>query len=461
MHAFLLKPAPAATTAGRPVMYDGASARAGLRRTARSILRAAGVLLLLGASACGRSSTPDVPVASLDGEGTAPYLLLVSFDGFRHDYLSRGLTPAFDRLAAAGGQAASLVPAFPSKTFTNHYTIATGLYADRHGIVSNRFYDPDRREWYRRSDQTGVGDASWYGGEPIWVTAARQGVRAATMFWVGSEAPIGGSHPPDWHEFTPEFTESARVDSVLAWLGRPSAERPRLITLYFNSVDDAGHRHGPDSPEVNAAIAGADALLARLMDGVAQSPLADSLNIVVVSDHGMTEFREWIYLDDHIDLEGTISMMTEPTASLWFEGDSARMEQVHAALSGSLRNARVLRRSELPAEWRVKSNPRIGDLLVLPDEHFRVGLRAHGAAIVAGLHGYEALPSMHGILLAAGPGIAKGGRVGAVESVHVYPLLARLLGIRAAADIDGRLEPLAPLLRAAGPTPVTQLERDE
>jgi predicted AlkP superfamily pyrophosphatase or phosphodiesterase len=413
------------------------------------LLVAALVLVVPG---CARGVHPPAGAAAaargaVHGEATPPHVVLVSLDGFRPDYLERGVTPTLGTVARTGARVEALVPVFPTKTFTNHYTLVTGLHADRHGIVSNRFYDPELDAFYRVPGQGGVGEGHWYGGEPIWVLAERSGLRTGTMFWPGSEAAIGGVRPSNWHAFDPAFDEQARVDTVLAWLGRPAAERPRLATLYLNSVDDAGHAHGPDAAELNVAVARADALLARLLDGIARSPVADAVNVVIVSDHGMTEFRDWIHLDDFVDLEGVVAVMTEPSASLWFRGDSARMDAVYATLRAGLAHARVFRRHELPAAWRIRDNPRIGDLLVMPDEHYRVGLRSEGAAAVRGLHGYEPMPSMHGILLATGPAFAAGVRIGPVEAVHVYPLLAQLLGLPVAGDIDGRPDRLAPLLR--------------
>src|SRR5512138_1843541 len=173
------------------------------------------------------------------------YVVLVSFDGFRSDYLDRGLTPVLDSLAGAGVRADSMLPVQPAKTFPNHYTIATGLYPGEHGIVANTFYDAERDAWYSPANRAAVEDGTWYRGEPIWVTAQRQGLRTGTMFWIGSEADVGGVRPNYWKRFDATMPGEARVDTVLSWLRLPATERPRLLTLYFEFTDDAGSRYGP------------------------------------------------------------------------------------------------------------------------------------------------------------------------------------------------------------------------
>src|SRR3982751_6516770 len=76
----------------------------------------------------------------------APILLLVSFDGWRWDYIDRLAAPNLKALAARGVRARTLIPSFPVLTFPNHYTIATGLYPEHHGIVANVMRDPELPE---------------------------------------------------------------------------------------------------------------------------------------------------------------------------------------------------------------------------------------------------------------------------------------------------------------------------
>lgn len=383
-----------------------------------------------------------------------PYVVVVSFDGFRRDYLDRFETPNFDRVARAGVRADGLIPIFPSKTFPNHYAIATGMHADKHGLVDNNFWDPEFGAMYRLSDRSTVQDGRWYGGEPIWVTAERQGMVTASYFFVGSEAPVQGVLPTDWRVYDGDVPNEARVDRVLEWLRRPVETRPHLIMVYFSAVDDAGHRHGPDSPEVERAVHEVDRVLGRLLDGIDALPIGDEVHLVLVSDHGMEgvspERAE--YLEDHIDLEGVRVIGGGPYLTLWVEGDEARaerIEQIESALNRGLEHARAYRREAMPERWRYAGNPRVGDLIVLAERGYQVVGTRERPAWGGGAHGYdpETTPSMQGIFLAVGPRIQAGLRIPAFRNIHVYPLIANLLGLRPNPEIDGRLDVLEPILQ--------------
>ena len=211
-----------------------------------------------------------------------PVTILISLDGFRADYLDRAAAPRLKALADAGVRAA-MRPSFPSTTFPNHYTLVTGLRPDRHGIVANSMEDvakPGVTFTMANADPFW-----WTGAEPLWITAERAGVRTATMFWPGSNVDYAKIRPRDWWLYAKENSEAQRVDAVLDWLRRPAATRPQFVTLYFDTVDTAGHEHGPDDPKTDAAIAAADAQVGRLVDGV--KALGVRANYVIVADHGM------------------------------------------------------------------------------------------------------------------------------------------------------------------------------
>ncbi|PKM05607.1 MAG: alkaline phosphatase family protein, partial [Gammaproteobacteria bacterium HGW-Gammaproteobacteria-7] len=229
-------------------------------------------------------------------------MILISLDGFHPDYLQRGLTPSLQRLAEQGARAEWMNPSYPSLTFPNHYTLVTGLRPDRHGIIHNTMRDQTLGDFalHRRE---AVEDGRWWGGEPIWVSAKKQGLRTATLFWPGSEAEIGGLRPDEWREFSKALPPKQRVDTVLGWLDRAPDQRPHFITLYFEHVDTASHDFGIDSPQANAAIATVERALAQLLDGLEARGLADAVHLVVVSDHGMaqTSAERVVILDDRLD----------------------------------------------------------------------------------------------------------------------------------------------------------------
>ncbi len=378
---------------------------------------------------------------------------MVSFDGFRYDYLDRYDVPNFDRLAGRGVRADAMIPVFPSKTFPNHYSIATGMYAEKHGLVDNNFYSPEFDAVYRLADRTAVGDGRWYGGEPIWVTAEAQGMVTAAYFFVGTEAPIQGVRPSEYRIYDGSVPNDARVDQVFEWLRRPAAERPHLVMLYFSVVDDAGHRYGPDSPEVERAVAEADRVLGRLLDGLDALEIGEEVYVVVVSDHGMeaVSAERTEYLEDVIPLDGIRFMAGGPYLTLWIEGGAERVREVESALNARLRHARAYRREAMPERWRYAANARAGDVIVLAEPGHQVAGSRSFPARGGGAHGYDpaGAPNMQGIFLAAGPAIRPGTRIPAFENVHVYPLIAHLLGLRPNPGIDGRLEVLEPILLPA------------
>ncbi len=391
--------------------------------------------------------------ATLQDRPSAPphALILVGIDGCRHDFLERADTPALDRLAADGVAAERLLPAFPTKTFPNHYTMVTGLYPEHHGIVANSFYDPVFDATYSLGDRTTVEDGRWYGGEPIWVTLERQGGTAATFSWPGSEAEIAGRRPTFWRIYDAEVPNADRVDQVLAWLDLPPRRRPGFVTLYFSDVDDAAHRNDPDTaPEVGQAVARIDAIVGRLVDGLEHRGLLASTDIIVVSDHGMaaTSPERAIAIDDYVDLELANVVDWNPVLALWPAAE--RVEEVYAALAGAHPHLAVYRKSEIPEALHYRQHRRIPPLLGIADEGWSVTSRSYlqerGERLRGGNHGYDnRLASMGAIFIASGPSFRRGSRVPALENIHLYELMAAALGVEPAPN-DGDLAAVRHLL---------------
>jgi predicted AlkP superfamily pyrophosphatase or phosphodiesterase len=376
-------------------------------------------------------------------------VVLVSFDGFRHDYLDRGITPNFERIARAGVRADAIIPIFPSKTFPNHHSIATGLYAEHHGIVGNEFYDPVLG-LYGNENHEEMDQGRWFGGEPIWVTAERQGVTSGAFFWVATDFKVGGILPTYRKKYDGDVPWTARIDTVVSWLQLPEQQRPRLVLLYFETMDDAGHRYGPDTPQVDSALVQADALLGRLLDGISRTPVAARTSLIVVSDHGMAGVGpDRTVPIDSADLKGARVVVSGAYSTLYFGGDTLRRNQVASKLKRSLSHVRVFPRDSIPDVFHWRDNPRIPDVLIVADEGWLVGPRRSMERVrVGGTHGYDpASPTMRGIFLAMGPRIKPNQRIPAFENVHVHPFIAALLGIWPAENIDGSLDVLRPVLR--------------
>jgi predicted AlkP superfamily pyrophosphatase or phosphodiesterase len=362
-----------------------------------------------------------------------PILLLVSFDGWRADYSSRLKTPNLDALARQGVRAEWLIPVFPTKTFPNHYSIVTGLYPEHHGIVSNVIDDPAIGQRFTLSAPTAL-DPRWWSGEPLWNTAGRQGLKTASMFWPGSEVPIGGGHPTYWLPYNEAMPNDERVKQVLDWLALPEGERPSFITLYFSDVDTAGHRYGPESPQVAAAVAGLDGLLGDVLAGIDRLGLRARTTIAVVSDHGMAQLDEsrLIFIDDDLDLSQVDIVEWSPLLAM--RPRAGNDDVVYAALAGKHPSLHVYRRGEMPERLHYRDNPRIPPILGLADEGWTVTSHAqfernHGVA-TGGTHGYDpANASMRALLVAAGPRLRRDAVVPAFENVHLYEFFCNVLGI--------------------------------
>ncbi len=368
----------------------------------------------------------------------------MSFDGFRADYFDLYDTPTFDRVIEEGAWAEGLIPPYPSLTFPSHYTIATGLWPESHGLVGNAIHDPIRgRDYYYRNSEN-VGDGSWYGGEPIWSLAENQGMVSASYFWVGTEAEIAGARPTFWYPYDGSVTGEQKVDRVLEWLDMPRERRPHVITLYFPDVDGAGHGFGPLSDEVEAAVARVDAYLDRLIRGISTLPHGDRVNLVLVSDHGMAEAPP--SRTAPIDLSGHPSARFVgggATAAIHVRGDAAEVLRVRDAVRAQVPpDVAVHLRSEAPDELRVAGTARAGDILVVPPIGVTVAQSRPGLEPGGGprwTHGWLAAdPIMHGIFVAVGPRIREGARLRAVRAVDVYPLLTELVGLESP-EVDGSL----------------------
>lgn len=378
-----------------------------------------------------------------------PTVILISVDGYRADYFTRYPTPTLQALAQRGVRARWMTPAFPSLTFPNHYTIATGLYPDHHGIVGNNIYDPGFNATFSLSKREEVQNGRWWLGEPIWVTAEKQGQRAAAFFFPGTEAEIAGKRPTFWKEFDDKLPNFDRVDTVLGWLDLPRAERPRMLTLYFSDVDHAGHDYGPDADEVRESIVTVDAALARLVAGLQARGLFERVNLIVVSDHGMARHdpQNVILLDDYFDATQAQQVVWSGAIAHIFPQPGAA-KAIFRALKAKLpAQAQVYRKRALPARLRYGSSPRIGEIVVIAQEGWSLTSRerfrpppasANGQVSYRGMHGFDNRnPKMRAFFLAHGPAFKRGRVVQPFANVDVYNLMTRILKLKPARNDGG------------------------
>jgi predicted AlkP superfamily pyrophosphatase or phosphodiesterase len=363
--------------------------------------------------------------------------ILISIDGFRADYLDRGITPVMTGLARNGVRSA-MEPSFPSVTFPNHFTLITGLYPDHHGIVDNHFEDKALgRVWDPRDPFDPVW---WKGVTPLWATAEAQGVRSASMFWPATGADAQGRQPALAVSFTPDVPMDQESAQVLAWLDLPAAQRPHFILLYFFYVDHVGHDAGPDGPATETAIGQADAALGKLVDGLKQRNLFDRTNIIVVADHGMAAIsrNQVTELDDLVNIDH-VHVITEG-ALAGLEPKPGFAPEVEKALLGRHNHMSCWKKARLPRRFHYGSNPRIPPILCLADEGWEVQTKASGRpGDEHGNHGFDpANPSMAAVFVAHGPAFRRGITWPKFSNVDVYALLARVMGVKPLPS-DGRL----------------------
>jgi predicted AlkP superfamily pyrophosphatase or phosphodiesterase len=413
----------------------------------------------------GAAFNPALPLTHVDdGPNSAwaqgqHYLVLVSLDGFRWDYAKRDDSVHLLAIGKAGVWAPEgMFPSYPSLTFPNHYTIVTGLYPEHSGIVANSFFDPARQARYSMSDAQAVTDGSWYGGVPLWSLAESQGMRTASLLWVGSEAKISGFRPSYYAKFdgktesTPE-SQQARIDNTIALLRLPAEDRPHFITIYFSEPDHEGHEFGPDAPETRAAEHKMDALVGKLRAALKATGLP--VDLVVVSDHGMVKSEGgWINLDQFTDLKEF-----ETAGSLLYGKTEEDRARVYNQLRKASSQFMVFRLKDVPAEMNFNQNPREGDPVVVATGPFAI--RAHAPAEgqpdhppTAGMHGFDPhkMPEMKASFFAEGPDLVPGKTVSPFDNVNLYPWMAHMLGLNPP-KTDGSLNILSGTLRDGGKSP--------
>ena len=386
-----------------------------------------------------------------------PTVILLSLDGFHPDYLNEYQPPTLNRLARRGVRAEWLIPAFPSKTFPNHYTVATGLYPDRHGIIENNMYDREIGAVFGLSVREQVENPRWWGDEPIWVTAERQNKRAAAFFFPGTETLINNTRPTYWKTYQHDLPNEQRVDAVLGWLDLPKAQRPRVVTMYFSDVDDAGHAASPRSEATRAAVLKVDANIKRLMDGLKRRKIERKVNLIVVSDHGMAPYRlrDAIVLDDFFAADDAERIFWVGEFTQIFP-KAGKEEEIYRRIKAKLpATADIYRRGEFPARYKFGSNSRIAPLVVVPKpgtvitnrKRFNEAQQKGTLDVVRGGHGYDnADPTMRALFIAHGKAFKKNLVVKPFENVEIYNLMTRILGLSPAPN-DGDLSRVRHLLK--------------
>ena len=371
------------------------------------------------------------------GEPSTP-LILISIDGFRWDYFDKVETPNFDQLIANGSKADGLKTSYPSKTFPNHISIVTGHYPSNHGIISNYFYDADFDEYfYIGAGSTAAQDGKWIDAEPIWVTIEKQAKRAMIMFWPMSDAEIMGIRPSKYYVYNEDPTNLDRMDQILSWLLHTGNARPSFLASYFSVVDSKGHSYGPDGDETIEAIRVVDEAIGHLIDGLEAQNILNEVNIMIVSDHGMTETPDTkvINIADYINLDDVVTVGGGPFMEI--RPNEGKLESVYQALQ-NIDNTQVFKKEDIPDKFNYKNNNRIEPILLLADEHWSI--MTPGRTPIAGSHGYDPdYQSMNGIFIAHGPAFKSGFSGPEIHNIHLYEMMCKILGV-VPANNDGSLD---------------------
>ena len=392
---------------------------------------------------------------SCDSKQDDPYVLLISFDGFRADYLDWYDTPNLDQFMANGVRAEGLIPVFVSKTFPNHYSIATGMYVENHGLIGNHFYDAKLNDYYTLSDRSKVENPAFYGGEPIWVTAEKQGVKSASYFWVGSEAPIQGVYPSQWKRYDHDIPFETRIDDVVNWFSLSKPERPRLCLLYFHEPDGTGHETGPRSTETGRMVSKLDSLFGDLINKLSELSIFNQLNIIALADHGMVEIssERTIDLSIHTNMDSITQEGDGPYAFL-YKSDSTSIEKTVQDLK-TVNHISVYKKENIPDRFHFKNHYRIKDALVVADEGWYIKNQAIGSSSkvgayipIGGTHGYDnQLKSMHALFVANGPAFKNGMVSNPFENVNIYPMITHILHLNPSKDIDGNFDNIKHIMK--------------
>lgn len=373
------------------------------------------------------------------------YVVVVSLDGFRSDYPDRAKVPTLDSLASIGVKA-TFRPSFPSVTFPNHYAMATGLHPDHNGLINNSFYAPDLDSVYRIADRNAVENPDFYGGEPIWVTAEKQGVKTASFFWIGTETAIQGIQPSIWKKYDRTVPYTDRADSIVAWLQLPEDIRPHLLMWYIEEPDGIGHAVTPDSSAVIEKVEELDEVLNHFFSKVRQLDIFPQIDFVVLSDHGMATYipDNYVNLIDYLPRD-SFNYVFDGVPTLLYPKPSY-VDSAYAILQ-DVPHVTVWRKNEIPEKYIYGTHPRISELVVMPDIGTMLHFREGDKASLGGAHGYDNFsPEMEAIFYAAGPSFKKNIEAPVIPNVNLYLLIATLLDLDPAPN-DGDSSIITGLLK--------------
>ncbi|EPQ54545.1 Phosphodiest-domain-containing protein [Gloeophyllum trabeum ATCC 11539] len=411
------------------------------------VLATAAALLLLGVAAgeCLLSRRADKNTLratflkdAVRSNGThdfKPTVLVVSIDGLQAGYLDRGLTPHLLDIAKKGLRAKFMKPIFPTLTFPNHWALMTGLYAESHGIVANNFWDPETGTEFHYNSAAHSWNASWWFGEPMWETAGKAGLITANLMWPGPPQTRTGWSPTYFIPWRDKVPLKEKHDQIMAWLDMPIDTRPQLIMAYEPSLDQAGHLTGPNSTLVNNTLSYVDRFAKDIHESLEARNLTDIVDVVFVSDHGMTDTSHlnMIYIDEILGKDGYEAIEHEdgwPSMGIRFSPSVDAAHYLDILLDAARANPEkfdVYTHETMPQRYHFSDNPRIAPIYIVPKMAYALTTRKDGdVGFTKGNHGYDNdEPSMRAFFVAHGPFSAV---TKVVQKQNSQRLMRRLLG---------------------------------
>ena len=381
------------------------------------------------------------------------YVILISLDGYRWDYTQRFNPPNISKFIGEGVQAESMIPCFPSKTFPNHYSVATGMYPNNHGLLDNAYYNKEKKQQYKTSNREVVEDGSWYDGTPIWVLAAKSEMVTASFFFVGSEADVQGIRPTYYYRYDGSIKNEERVEQAIKWLEMPEEKRPHLITMYFSDMDDRGHRVGPNNDEkLKEALFDLDKHLGDLFNGVKKTGLP--VNIIIVSDHGMYEIPTEQYIAiESIENDELYKTVNNGAIVHIYPNNLSDTTKILNQLKGKENKFNVYKTMDTPFFEIKPTNKNWGEIQVVPNlgwyftKQRNIGFKKAKNIKINGEHGLDVnIKDLHAIFYANGPAFKKGYSRPSVKNIHAYPIICEILDLEIPQNIDGKLSELKDVL---------------
>ncbi|MDR1340537.1 MAG: ectonucleotide pyrophosphatase/phosphodiesterase [Prevotellaceae bacterium] len=383
---------------------------------------------------------------SPNGRTEQPYLVVLSMDGFRWDYCDIYNTPNLNKIRTVGVKAEYVQSSYPTVTFPNHYSMATGLYPDSHGLVNNSFYDSALRDTFALSRREAVSNPAYWSGEPVWITAETQNLNSAIFFWPGSEAPVKGMYADFWKVYDGKIPFQNRIDTVIRWLQLPEEIRPHLVMFYFSEPDHSGHEYGPESEYTGTVVERLDSLAGVLMDKLGRLPIGGKINLVITSDHGMAAVssEKTVFLSDYLSAHWVERLFAGAFTHLYTRPE-CRDSLVQALRN--VPNIRVFKKENLPERLHYGTNPRTGDVVIIPDCGWLVSAGRQYPSTLKGAHGYDnECRDMNAVFFASGPAFKQAYSQPPFMNVDLYSLMTAVLKLNPAPN-DGNFERVKGMLK--------------